>query len=238
LEIAGVDELQKAAQQLTDRLNQASAAREHALGQVERLRQILEDCAKAAEQLVRRSSERDRLAKDKQAYTDLAAAFSKRGVQAHIIHNALPEIEDEANRLLAKLTDNSLQIKLDTQRQARAGSNQIETLDISITDEAGTRPYEMYSGGEAFRVNFALRIALSRLLARRAGANLQTLILDEGFGTQDAKGRERLVEAIEAVKAEFSLILVISHIEELKDAFPTRIEVSKTSSGSQITFVE
>ena len=55
---------------------------------------------------------------------------------------------------------------------------------------------------------------------------------------QDAKGRERLVEAIEAVKDEFSLILVISHIEDLKDAFPTRIEVTKTAAGSQISFVE
>jgi exonuclease SbcC len=131
-----------------------------------------------------------------------------------------------------------MQITLSTLRQARTGSSQIETLDISITDEAGTRPYEMYSGGEAFRVNFAIRIALSRVLARRSGASLQTLILDEGFGTQDAKGRERLVEAIEAVKDEFALILVISHIEELKDAFPTRIEVTKTASGSQVAFVE
>lgn len=237
-EIAGIEEVRIAVQEATARLNQASSARELSLGQVERLRQILEDCLKAAEQVAKRQTERERLAKDKQAYTDLAAAFSKRGVQAHIIDNALPDIEDEANRLLAKLTDNALQIKLSTLRQARTGSNQIETLDISITDEAGARPYEMYSGGEAFRVNFALRIALSRLLARRAGANLQTLILDEGFGTQDAKGRERLVEAIEAVKDEFSLILVISHIEELKDAFPTRIEITKTPLGSQIIFAE
>jgi exonuclease SbcC len=130
-----------------------------------------------------------------------------------------------------------MQVEITTQRQARSGSHQIETLDIQITDDAGTRPYELYSGGEAFRVNFALRIALSRLLARRSGARLQTLIIDEGFGTQDAKGRERLVEAIEAVKDEFALILVISHIEDLKDAFQQRIEVTKTPEGSQLAFV-
>ena len=49
----------------------------------------------------------------------------------------------------------------------RDEANAIETLDIVISDDQGARGYEMYSGGEAFRVNFAVRIALSKLLARR-----------------------------------------------------------------------
>jgi exonuclease SbcC len=217
---------------------EASEATDTARAQVERTRHALEDVARALELMAKKKIERDKLAKDKQAYTELAAAFGKKGVQALIIENILPELQDETNRLLARLTDNSMQVGIDTLRAARTGSHQIETLDIQITDDAGTRPYEMYSGGEAFRVNFAIRIALSRLLARRAGARLQTLVIDEGFGTQDAKGRERLVEAIEAVKDEFALILVISHIEELKDAFPSRIEITKTPTGSQITYMD
>src|SRR5207253_11286742 len=101
------------------------------------------------------------------------------------------ELEEEANRLLGRMTDNRLALKLETQRLTRAGAV-AETLDITISDELGTRPYELYSGGEAFRINFALRVALSRLLARRAGAPLPTLILDEGFGTQDGAGREKI----------------------------------------------
>ena len=54
----------------------------------------------------------------------------------------------------------------------------IETLDVKIADELGTRNYEMYSGGEAFRIDIAIRIALSKLLVRRAGASLSTLIID------------------------------------------------------------
>jgi exonuclease SbcC len=92
----------------------------------------------------------------------------------------------------------------------------------------------MFSGGEAFRVNFAIRLALSRVLAHRAGARLQTLVIDEGFGSQDADGRQRLVEAINMVSAEFKKILVITHLEELKDAFPARIEVSKATTGSRV----
>ena len=92
----------------------------------------------------------------------------------------------------------------------------------------------MFSGGEAFRVNFAIRLALSRVLAQRAGARLQTLVIDEGFGSQDAEGRQRLIEAINLVGHDFAKVLVITHLEELKDAFPARIEVEKTPQGSQV----
>jgi DNA repair protein SbcC/Rad50 len=112
-----------------------------------------------------------------------------------------------------------------------------ETLDILISDSAGWREYEMFSGGEAFRVNFAIRLALSRVLAQRAGARLQTLVIDEGFGSQDAEGRQRLIEAIKQVEGDFAKILVVTHLEEMKDAFPARIEIEKTPQGSQIRVV-
>ena len=110
----------------------------------------------------------------------------------------------------------------------------IETLDINISDELGTRNYEMFSGGEAFRINFALRIALSRLLAKRAGAPLPTIIIDEGFGTQDAAGLERLKEAISSIQDDFEKILVITHIEDLQESFTVRIEVTKAATGSKL----
>jgi len=165
-------------------------------------------------------------------------AFGKKGVQAMLIEAAIPEIEQEANALLNQMTDGRMQVRFETQREKvtvkKDDNATIETLDIVISDELGPRNYEMFSGGEAFRVNFAVRIALSKLLARRAGARLQTLVIDEGFGTQDAHGRERLVEAINAVRDQFERILVITHIEELKEMFPVRIDVVKTGGGSSI----
>ena len=114
----------------------------------------------------------------------------------------------------------------------------METLDIRISDDLGTRDYEMYSGGEKFRVDFALRIALSRLLAARSGATLPTLIIDEGFGTQDEEGRDRLVEAITTISDDFRLILLVTHIEELRERFDRRIEVTKDAErGSQARVV-
>jgi exonuclease SbcC len=93
----------------------------------------------------------------------------------------------------------------------------------------------MYSGGEAFRIDLALRIALSKLLVNRAGATLPILIIDEGFGTQDSTGRERLVETINSIQDDFEKIFIITHLEELKDQFPITITVSKAASGSTIS---
>jgi DNA repair protein SbcC/Rad50 len=174
----------------------------------------------------------DSLRREQSIYGDLAYAFGRRGVQAMIIDTAIPEIEEEANRILARMSDGRMYVKFETQRDVRSGLGTIETLDIKISDELGTRSYEMFSGGEGFRVNFAIRIALSRLLAHRAGTRLQTLVVDEGFGSQDQEGRERMVEAIQAIEADFEKILVITHLEDLRDRFPVRIEVSKTPQGS------
>ena len=172
--------------------------------------------------------------KEAAIYHELAEAFGKKGIQALLIETALPEIENEANKLLARMTDNRMHVKIETQKETQKG-DVTETLEIKISDELGIRNYEMYSGGEAFRINFAIRIALSRLLARRAGAPLPTLIIDEGFGTQDASGIEKLKEAINSIQDDFEKILVITHVEELRDAFPARIDVVKTADGSTIT---
>ena len=167
----------------------------------------------------------------------LERAFGKDGVPALLIEQALPQIEDKANELLDRLSDGQMSIRFATQTEYKdkRRDDLRETLDIQISDSAGIRNYEMYSGGEAFRVNFAIRLALSKILAQRKGARLQTLVIDEGFGSQDIQGRQRLIEAINLVKHDFAKILVITHLDELKDAFPTRIEVAKTERGSTIS---
>lgn len=166
----------------------------------------------------------------------LEKACGREGVQALLIEQALPDIEERANQLLDRLTNGDMRISFDTQKALKSRKGELrETLEITIVDGVGERPYENYSGGEQFRVNFALRLALSQVLAKRAGARLQTLVIDEGFGSQDPAGRQRLVEAINTIQDDFARILVITHIDELKDAFPNRIEVSKGANGSQIT---
>ena len=164
---------------------------------------------------------------------ELRLAFGRNGVPAMIIDSAIPELESAANGLLARMTDGRMSLALSTQRE-KAGGELQETLDIEIADELGARPYELYSGGEAFRINFALRIALSRLLARRAGARLRALFIDEGFGSQDENGRAKLVDAISAIRGDFDLILVITHIDDLRDSFPLHLLVEKGAEGSAV----
>lgn len=174
----------------------------------------------------------DRVAKFKQ----LERAFSKDGVPALLIEQALPQIEAKANEILERLTMGDMSIRFVTQAAYKDKNRPDlrETLEIQISDSAGVRDYEMFSGGEAFRINFAIRLALSEVLAQRAGARLQMLVIDEGFGSQDTQGRQRLIEAINLVQHDFAKILVITHIDEMKEQFPNRIEVEKTSHGSII----
>jgi len=172
---------------------------------------------------------------DQLVYDELRKAFGKNGVPAMIIEAAIPELEESANLLLSRMTDGRMNLHFSTQREKINTEGVIETLDIEIADELGTRSYELYSGGEAFRINFAIRVALSQMLARRAGAHLRTLFIDEGFGTQDDDGRNKLVEAITAIQEEFELVLVITHIEDLRDSFPVHIMVDKTLNGSRVS---
>ena len=202
------------------------ARRGNLAGQLERARvlerEIVEGSARLSELLV-----------DQDIYQELVTAFGRQGVQAMLVETVVPRLEDEANLLLGRMTDNRMHLQLETQRERRTGRGEpIETLEIRVSDELGPRSYEMYSGGEAFRVNLALRIALSKVLAQRMGAPLPTLFIDEGFGTQDAAGRERILDVIGAIQDDFDKIIVITHLDELKDVFPVRIEVQKEDLGS------
>jgi exonuclease SbcC len=200
---------------------------------VSRLHERLENAKKAELRLEENRLKLQAEEQQRQRFETLANSFSNRGIQAMLINEyALPALEHEANRLLARMTDNQLYLSFKTNHLTKQGRTQ-EVLEIEVSDAVGTRPLEAFSGGESFRISFALRIALSKLLAHRAGHRLETLIIDEGFGTQDAQGRERLVEAINSISDEFRTILVITHVNEVRDMFPTQILIRRTSQTSQ-----
>ena len=186
---------------------------------------------RAQNEILVKQKELEQLKKMVIIYKILTEVYGKSGIQAAIIENAIPELAVKTNEILGKITDGRLYVEFLTQRDKKSGGT-IETLDIKISDESGTRKYETYSGGEEFRINFAIRIALSKVLAHRAGASLRMLILDEGFGVLDEQGREKLVESINSITDEFDNILVITHIQDLKEAFPIRLEVTKETTGS------
>jgi exonuclease SbcC len=203
------------------------------LGRLQQQQQQLDTLQVQAEQ---QQQQQEHCRYQQQLHQHLAQAFGKNGIQALLIENLLPQLESETNHILSRLSANQLHVQFITQRARRHGNSDklIDTLDIRIADAKGTRPYETYSGGEAFRVNFAIRLALARLLARRSGTALQLLIVDEGFGTQDREGCDRLIAAINAISSDFACILTITHMPQFKEAFQTRIEVTKTPEGSKL----
>lgn len=215
----------------------ASAAR----SRVGEAKQLRDRSAQLEDDFKEKQTTKTIMQKDREAFEELSLAFGKKGIQAMIIETAIPEVEDETNRLLDKLTEGRMRVRFETQKETKTKVNGehgiVETLDIVISDEMGERVYEAYSGGEQFRVNFAIRLALSKLLTHRAGAKLQFLVIDEGFGTQDAQGRSRIVEALDAIKNDFEKIIVITHLDELKEEFPVRIEVNKSLTGSTFEIV-
>jgi exonuclease SbcC len=151
-------------------------------------------------------TQREALSQQVKQYKQLERAFGKDGVPALLIEQALPEIEAKSNEILERLSGGNMSVRFVTQ----AAYKDKKRDDLKET------------------------LALSEVLAQRAGARLQTLVIDEGFGSQDTLGRQRLIEAINLVRPDFAKILVITHIDELKDAFPNHIEVEKTEQGSRV----
>ena len=215
-------------------INDYQTERDDQLSRLGRLQQQLSQLDTLVDQREEHQQKLSDIAHKYHVYKSLSTAFGRNGIQALMIENLLPQLEAETNQILAKLSDHQLHVQFVTQRSGR-NNRKIDTLDILIADARGTRPYETYSGGEAFRVNFSIRLAIARLLALRSGMSLKMLIVDEGFGTQDKEGCDRLIAAIEAIAPDFACILTITHMPHFREAFQTRIDVTKDESGSRIS---
>jgi exonuclease SbcC len=229
------NEIQALEQQIQQRRRQL----DEQLSQQGRLQQRFTQLESLQTQYEEQQKQFQDLQRQYRVHQELASAFGKNGIQALMIENILPQLEAETNNILSRLTGNQLHVQIVTQKAGRRATKKttklIDTLDILIADASGTRPYETYSGGEAFRINFSIRLALARLLAQRAGTSLQMLIVDEGFGTQDSDGCDRLIAAINAISSDFSCILTVTHMPQFKEAFQTRIEVRKNQQGSHLS---
>ena len=203
----------------------------------EQARYQIEQIVKAEEDIKSMELEIFKTNENVQLYEELASAFGRNGIQALMIERAVPMLENTAKELLARLSDNKMTIKLELKegRIDRATGLPSEELNITISDEQGTRSYETFSGGETFRIDFAIRIAMSKLLASRSGSPLPILFIDEGFGSQDTIGQGRLIEVIQSISEDFEKIIVITHIDSMKENFDQQIEISKTEYGSVFT---
>ncbi|AHJ96705.1 hypothetical protein Hsw_1110 [Hymenobacter swuensis DY53] len=133
----------------------------------------------------------------------------------------LARLVDLANRHLHRFTD-----------RYRILRNPEQHLDLLIQDEyqaGATRSMNSLSGGESFLVSLALALGLSELAGRRT--QIDTLFIDEGFGTLDPDTLEVALSALEMLQGTGKTIGIISHVEALKERVTTQINVRKEAGG-------
>ena len=204
-------------------------------GQAGGLRTKLDDLKTADQERKQLLLDMEPLSKELVRWQTLVKAFGRDGIPALIIENAVPELERISNEILGQMSNGKHSLRFETQRELKSQKGAVtETLDIIVGDWAGERPYETFSGGEQLRIDFAIRFALAELLARRAGSRVEWLTIDEGLGSQDAKHRELVLEAIKAVADRFRVTLVITHIEEAQAMFDQRIYFEPKGDGVEV----
>ena len=187
----------------------------------------LEALTKDAEEKDRLSAELAPKVKELTRWQTLVKAFGKNGVQALILENAIPELERISNDILSQMSNGAHSLRFETQRDLKSKDGVAETLDIIVSDWAGSRPYETYSGGEQLRIDLAIRFALAELLSNRAGSKIEFIVGDELLSSQDPEHRELVIDAIKAVSDRFKMVLIISHIPEVQEAFDQKIRIGE-----------
>jgi len=160
----------------------------------------------------------------------LVKAFHRDGIPTLILETALPEIESRANDVLGRLPDD-YSIRLDTKAATKAGTFKDE-LRVTVMTGGKERAYHMLSGGQRFRVDFAMRIALAAVIASRVEATVDTLWLDEPLGPLDREGQEAVADTLSAVAEDFGLIAVVSHVSDFNDRFESKLFVTMDEGES------
>lgn len=175
-------------------------------------------------------NKRDELISNIEVYSKLSTAFGKDGIQAIIMENITEDLKQYTNSILRNIYYRPISIDFVTQRQTGTGTWK-EDFEILIMIDNEIYDFDDISGGEQVRVSIALRLALSQLLMRRVGSNIQFLLFDEVDQSLDRHGLEALYETISELSKDFK-ILVISHSEYMKEKFENMITVHMGPTGS------
>lgn len=183
---------------------------------------------------IKEIEKRMKILKEQQTdYTSIITAFGKNGIPASIISHDIPEMEDEVNKILKIISNDTMSIQYITTKNGKKKS--VDTLEIVVSDGNTSRMYETYSGGEKFRIDFACHIGMAKFLTKRAGASIDFLIIDEGLGSQDDFSKQKFVESIMSLNQLFKQIMVVTHIQDLQNVFDNRILVQKNQmTGSYV----
>ncbi|MEA1975929.1 MAG: SbcC/MukB-like Walker B domain-containing protein, partial [Bacillota bacterium] len=157
--------------------------------------------------------------------------------ERYVLAAFLEDIIYAANTRLDKMTDGRYQM-LRTDKKERA--NKQSGLEIEVFDNytGKTRHVKTLSGGESFKASLAMALGLSDVVQEYAGnVRLDTMFIDEGFGTLDSESLDSAINCLIDLQKNGRLVGIISHVPELKDRIPSRLEVISSNIGSETRFV-
>lgn len=145
--------------------------------------------------------------------------------RSNVMSRIVPTLSGISSTLLADLTDSKY-----------GGMELDDNYEIHVFDGGVKYPLNRFSGGEGDLANLCLRLAISRVIADRAGSNVSFLILDEIFGSQDQTRKRSIMMTLNQLSKQFHQIVLITHIEDLKDFMGHVINVKEREDGtSEVT---
>lgn len=158
-----------------------------------------------------------------EAYKYYMEAVERDGVPLDIMERILPVIESEVNNILSQMVDFNVILGVDTEDN--------EIYGKIVYSEDNIWPIELTSGMERFIVNVAIRVALIgvSILPRP-----NFLIIDEGFGSLDSENANNLYMLFDYLKTQFDFVLIISHLDYIKDTVDSALEIKKENGFSKI----
>ena len=140
--------------------------------------------------------------------------------RTHLISRIRPQLIETASYLYRELTDGKY-----------TGLDIDEDYNMRIFDGGYPYPLTRFSGGEADLANLCIRLAISQLISARAGTEGGFIILDEIFGSQDIVRKNSIMTALNQLNKQFRQIIVITHVDDIKDTFEHVIEVTEDELG-------
>lgn len=162
---------------------------------------------------------------------------SRVSFQTYVLHSLLDDVMEMANQRLLIMSRGQYELHAGQRQRA----NQQGGLDMEIFDHYSgyARPLATLSGGESFLASLALALGLADVVqACAGGVRLDTMFIDEGFGTLDSETLDVALKALFELQKSGRLIGIISHVEELRSRIPARLEVTKTKSGGSTAHFE
>lgn len=154
---------------------------------------------------------------------------------SYVLGGEFERILDVADKHLQRMSDGRYGMKLSDHRAK--GSRSGGGLNLNITDTWTGEPRDAasLSGGESFLASLALALGLAEVVqSNNGGIELDTLFIDEGFGTLDSETLDTVMNTIESLRENGRTIGLISHVEEMKNRIPTQILVEKGPRGSSV----